>query len=208
MTVEALADIRDDLDTTVSRLEKEITSAGQAAEESRQLSSDLEREFSERTAEMEQLKRLGRELQEQIDIARHEQPEAISADTLSAARIAVSAAENTLIELEHQTGKALANLAEQDRLLTETRAQRAGAMRRLEAIEGLLTALDGELQKVGATRDVAVLLALESATRQQHDNAATQKARSLQVRQELSQIERYRARIAASRPFFKLAGET
>lgn len=201
LSVEALAGTRDDLDTTVSRLEKEIIAAGQAAEESRQSSSDLEREFSERTAEMEQLKRLGRELQEQIDTARHEQPEAISADTLSAARIAVSAAENTLIELEHQTGKALANLAEQDRLLTETRAQRAGATRRLEAIEGLLTALDGELQKVGATRDVAVLLALESATRQQRDNAATQKARSLHVRQELGQIERYRARIAASEQF-------
>ena len=201
LSAEALAILRIALDTKVSQLENEINSARQAEEESRQTTGDLEREFAERSAEAEQLKRLGRELQDQIDAARHEQPELVSAEALSAARIAVSAAESTLIELQHETGKTLANLAEQDRLLAETRAQRAGAQRRLEVIEGLLKALDGELQEVGATRDVAVLLTLEGTTRQQRDHAAAQKARSLQVRQELGQIERYRARIAASEQF-------
>ena len=140
-------------------------------------------------------------MQEQIDTARHEQPESVSAEALSAARIATSAAESALIELQHGTGKTLANLAEQDRLLTEARAQIAGAKCRLEAIEGLLSALDGELQKVGATRDVAVLLTLESTTRARRDNAAAHKTRCLQVRQELGQIERHRARIAASEQF-------
>ena len=51
LSTEVLASLRDDLESKVSRLEKEITSARQAEEESRQTSSDLERELAERAAE-------------------------------------------------------------------------------------------------------------------------------------------------------------
>jgi hypothetical protein len=168
-----------------------------AEEESAQARSDLEREVAERRAETEQLKRLGRELLSQIEVARRRQPQVISSEAVSAARNIAANAEISLVELQQDTGRALADLTETDRLLSEMRAHRAGAQRRLEVIEGLLKALDAELRDVGATRDVGTLLKLERAIRELRDHAAAQKARAIQVRQQLSQIERYRARIAA-----------
>jgi DNA repair exonuclease SbcCD ATPase subunit len=190
--------LRDSLSTKVSQLEIEIEAARQAEEDTRQRRGDLEQEIAVRRASAEQLRQLARELQEQIDAERAVQPASISAELVSAARSAASEAEGALAELQHAVGRGRADLAEQERLLTEARAQKAGAQRRLISAEGLLNALDKELQQVGATRDITSLLSLESTTRQKRDQFAMQKARSLQVREELGQIERNRNRIAAN----------
>src|SRR5205823_1730747 len=99
-------------------------------------------------------------------------------------RSAMASAESTLTELQRESGKTAAELGETDRLLSEKKAQRSGAQRRADAIEGLLSSLDSELQAVGATRDVAVLLRLEGESRQRRDRSLSLKSRAASAQQQ------------------------
>jgi DNA repair exonuclease SbcCD ATPase subunit len=198
---EALEASDDALVTGIEQLEHELDLARQLDAENRIARNDLERELAGRVAQAEQLTRLAQELQEQINETRASQPELVNPAALSAARAAMASAESTLTELQRESGKTAAELGETDRLLTEKRAQRLGAQRRADVIEGLLSSLDSELQGVGATRDVAVLLRLEGESRLRRDRSLSLKSRAVSVQQQLAEFERYKSSLAAEERF-------
>jgi exonuclease SbcC len=198
---ESLSKLTDDLVARLADLEVQLESYTRLEMESRRSRDDLEQAMAERMAEVEQLKRFCRELEDQVAKARDDQPEAISADTASTARAEATRADSALAAQQHAAAKIQTAIAEQDRLIGDARAQGAGAQRRLEVINGLLDGLDRELNAVGANRDIEGLLEIERQTRQQRDLLVTQNARVQQVREGLRQIDRNRARVEAVAQF-------
>lgn len=197
VTTKSLMSARDQLTTKLGQLTQDLDVARQTLNESDTSRIDIERELAERSAEREQLNRLVKELREQIDTARNAQPSAVSADVATASRTELTELANLLGQLQLAADRAMAQLTEFDRQLTENRAQRAGAQRQLEALEGLLSRLDAELDQVGASRDVTVLLNLESTTRSQRDELISTGDRAVAVQRQLAQIERYHAHVKA-----------
>lgn len=197
VTTESLESARDALNTRLSELAQDLEVARQAFSESSVARIDFERELAERSAEREQLIRLTNELREQIDAVREAQPAAASAEDANAARRELTELANLLTQLQIHAGKAAGQLAELDRQLTDARAQRAGAQRQLEALDGLLFALDTDLKKVGANREVAILLGLEASTRSQRDQMLSLRDRAVAAQRQLVEIERQRAYITA-----------
>jgi DNA repair protein SbcC/Rad50 len=201
LTEQALTTSNDALTAEIEHLNHQLESARLVDSENLSARQELEQELAGRLAQADQATRIAQGLQARINELRANQGISVTPEALSEARNAMSLTASALARLQLESGKIAAELAESDRLLAEMAAQRAGAERRAGVIQSQLGSLDDELRSVGASRDVAGLLKLESDLRQRRDETLTLKARAASLQQEVAEFEAYKSYMSADEQY-------
>ena len=191
--IDALKRLRADVEVHLAGIEQDLRDATVAEREDEGTRSALERAIAAKSSELEQLERLTTELVDQIDRARGSLGAGTPAEQIAKNKAELAEIDPRVVRLEHEEGQARANLLELDRALGEKRSEIAGASRRRGVVEAFLASLDAELTRVGASRDLSTVVALEQNARESLDALLLLKAKATDVKHQLRSLDEGRA---------------